>query len=45
MKPQAPQHWLLLALGVAACAGIFMMWLQPGVVRSLLDASIGMWCS
>lgn len=45
MMPKGPQRWMLLALGLAVGTGVFLMWLQPAVVRGLLDASISMWCS
>jgi hypothetical protein len=40
-----PRRWALLVLGLALGTGIFISWLQPEVVRGVLTASIGAWCS
>lgn len=36
---------LLAAVGLCAAALVFLAWLSPGAVRSVLGASIGAWCS
>jgi hypothetical protein len=45
MMRRRHRHWILVILGLGLGAGIFIRWLRPEVVRGVLDASLGMWCS